>query len=323
MDKIIVSGSSGFIGSHVIEQLNPFFDIIGIDRRDDGTIIQSRNVIYRKPQDMGYDAIRSLLRTNDVYAIVHLSAWSTVRDALRRPVELFDQNVMKTAQILQAVDDTPIAMRPKKIIFASSSAAKSPRESYYGISKFTCEEMLRVFERTTGVTTHSLRFGNVWGSRQNPKNGVLIAKLVEDAHRTWNGMPSRFVIFGTGDSRRFYVHVLDVVDAIRLALTTDDLPRVFNVSVEKDNSVNEVVAMASESCRKVFAVNLPTPTHVAPDPNDKVNCVLPTDPVLYSAGWNPKYPIITAEGIMEAMSWRRNADKDVFDILHNKDGVRL
>lgn len=327
--SILVTGAKGFIAGHLIEQLNELgYHVVGIDKRSDGTLVfQQENKYIMKP--INYDNIRNILENNEITTIIHLGAWSTVRDALHKPQALFQQNVQNTAEILQAIEDTDVKLRPCKIIFASSSASQEPRESYYGVSKFTCEEMLRIFERTTDIKTYSLRFGNVWGSRQSPLNGVLVAKIVECAYCTWlfktvdpfiAAQTQIMRIYGDGNMTRHYIHVSGVVSAITEALQGNTyLPQVFNVSTNDSKSTNEVMQMGLQACKKVFGIEMTTPVHVEADPNDKAQVVLPPDIHL-----TQKSNIdITVDGICEAMEWRKNANRNVFYLAHNTFGQPL
>jgi len=324
MSRILVSGGKGFIGSWVVRELLQHGHIpIVIDKRSDGTWFKN---VTTYTDEAGGHAVRKLLLHENIEAIIHLSAWSTVRDAMHKPLQLFHQNVHNTSGILQAIEDVEPQYRPKKIIFASSSAVHDPRVSYYGISKFTCEEMLRVFESITGIQTHSLRFGNVYGANQSPKNGVLVAKLTEYAYDTWrianNIIQDEFPqiqIFGDGHNKRDYVHVIDIARAI-VTTVKHDLPQVFNVSTGLTTTTKQIVDMGMEACYQIFGVRMLDPTHTPPDPNDKDSVFLPVESMLSTLDCNPMHPVITIDAIGNCMRWREKSDSQVFDKAHDLCG---
>jgi UDP-glucose 4-epimerase len=153
-------------------------------------------------------------------------------------------------QILPAPEDHPVAP-----------------ESPYGLSKFCAENYCALFTRLHGLSTVSLRYGNVYGPRQDPLGeagviAIFCGKLLD------GGRPQ---IFGDGKQTRDYVYVGDVVDA-NLRAVDSDVTGAFNVGRGVATSVLDIVeALAAQSGNGFEADHLPARTgevqHIALDPS--------------------------------------------------------
>lgn len=318
--NILITGGKGFIGPYIVNTLAEMGNkVFVVDNRHDGTIIPHLKTEYLNA--FAEHGCAYILATEKVDVIIHLAAWSTIRDALHQPAKLYQQNVQMTADILQAVEKA--VNKPEKIIFASSSAVLEPRVSYYGASKFACEDMLRIFSKITNIQTHSIRFGNVYGPGQSPKNGVLIAKLTEYAYNTWRvanhkaeGDYPQFEIYGPGNNARYYIHARDIAYMVARTCYNTYMPEVFNASTPTSTTTKKVVQMGLEACEEVFDVKMLEPIHTPADPTDKDDVVLPMEE------WadDLMYPQINIETIKGCMAWRKNAEHNVFHFQHDMSG---
>jgi UDP-glucose 4-epimerase len=232
------------------------------------------------------------------------------------PYRMYSDTTMSTACIIAAILKAGEQSKVKSLVFASSSAVESP-ESHYGVAKAASEMMLDVFrEQMEGkVSVSSLRFGNVYGPRQNPANGTLIAKFI-DCILTGN-TPQ---IYGDGSQTRDYIYVDDVVDAIILCMEHEPgkvvLSRTMNVSTGVSVSVNRVCDSLTYAA-KMLGLFMKPPEYVAAKPGDKDQVLMKSSEMLLYSGWHPETEL--AEGIFEQLNWA-NSMKGSWDADHYMDG---
>jgi UDP-glucose 4-epimerase len=245
--RAIVTGGAGFIGSHVVDALVARGDeVVVVDTLVRG---QEANVSagaelhvrdIRDPLDDLFDAMRP-------EAVFHLAAQADVRVSVERPVDDAAINVLGTVRILEAA-----RQHGAQVVFSSTGGAiygeceepageDSPCEplSPYGTSKLAAEEYLRSYNRLHGTKHVSLRYGNVYGPRQDPHGeaGVVAIFLGALARR------EQARIFGDGRQTRDYVYVGDVARATLSALGQDG--GVFNVGTGRETSVVELYELCA------------------------------------------------------------------------------
>src|SRR6185437_8322376 len=212
--RVVVTGGAGFIGSHVADRLLARGDEVHVlddlskgtrDRVPDGAELHVADI--RDP-----DAV---FEAAPPEAVVHLAAQADVRVSVERPADDAAVNVLGTVRILEAA-----RRHGAQVVFASTGGAiygecdgpapeSAPRRPLapYGTSKLCGEEYLSTWNRLHGTRHVSLRFGNVYGPRQEPHGeaGVvaIFMGLLHDG-----GTPR---IYGDGSQTRDYVFVEDVV----------------------------------------------------------------------------------------------------------------
>jgi UDP-glucose 4-epimerase len=256
--RAAVTGGAGFIGSHVVDAL--------VARGDEVTVVDSlvrgsrENVSsgaellvrdIREPLDELFDAVRPEV-------VFHLAAQIDIRVSVERPVEDAEVNVLATVGILEAARS-----HGAQVVFASTGGAiygecaepareDSPREplSPYGTAKLAAEEYLRSYNRLYGTRHISLRYGNVYGPRQDPHGEAGVVAIFLGALA--RGEQAK--IFGDGSQTRDYVYVGDVAHATTSAVAQDS--GVFNVGTGRETSVVELY----ELCARVAGSDTP-PEH--------------------------------------------------------------
>jgi UDP-glucose 4-epimerase len=240
--RAIVTGGAGFIGSHVVEALLARGDEVhALDDLSKGTRerVAERAELHvadiRQPDEV-FDAVRP-------DAVFHLAAQADVRMSVERPDYDADVNVIGTTRILEAS-----RRHGAKIVFSSTGGAiygecdgpapeSAPRQPLapYGTSKLCGEEYLATWNRLYGTSHVSLRFGNVYGPRQEPHGEAGVVAIFMGLLRD-GGTPK---IFGDGSQTRDYVYVHDVVRAMLLAFDHDG-GGVYNVGAGTETSVLEL-----------------------------------------------------------------------------------
>jgi UDP-glucose 4-epimerase len=247
--RVVVTGGAGFIGSHVVDALVVRGDeVVVVDSLVSGKTehvpaaadLRVRDV--REPLDDLFDEIRP-------EGVLHLAAQADVRVSVEKPVEDAEVNVLGTIQVLEAA-----RRHAAQVVFSSTGGAiygdcdepvgeDAPLQpiSPYGTAKLSGEEYLRAYNRLYGSTHVALRYGNVYGPRQDPHGEAGVVAIFLGALTA--GKSPR--IFGEGRQTRDYVYVGDVARATLQALGQE--PGVFNVGTGKETSVLELY----ELCRRV------------------------------------------------------------------------
>ena len=249
--RVVVTGGAGFIGSHVVEAL--------LARGDDVAVLDNLASGRRENVPAGAELIEADVRDATAVdrlfdrlrpdACAHLAAQADVRVSVERPDYDCEVNVLGTVRVLEAA-----RRHGARVVFASTGGAiygeceRPAREddrrqplSPYGASKLAGEEYLLTYSRLHGGSRVALRFGNVYGPRQDPHGeaGVVAIFLGLIAE---GGTPR---IFGDGSQTRDYVYVGDVVRATLAAAGRDG--GVFNVGTGRETSVLDLFA----GCRRV------------------------------------------------------------------------
>ncbi len=249
-NKAIVTGGAGFIGSHLVDSLiSDDFEVLVIDNLSTG----KRENLNRRAEFFNKD-----IRDKDIISIIedyspdyifHLAAQIDVRKSLKDPLWDESINIQGTLNLLSAASHSTI----KKFIFASTGGAiygeaKNAGEdlppnplSPYGVAKLTCEHYLRVYSEWKGLSFTALRYGNVYGPRQDPLGEAgVVAIFCKQLIRG-----KKVILYGYGEMIRDYVFVSDVVEANIKAMNSG-VGEVFNIGTGKSTSVNRLFGILKD-----------------------------------------------------------------------------
>ncbi|MHB8419586.1 MAG: NAD-dependent epimerase/dehydratase family protein [Myxococcales bacterium] len=249
-DKMLVTGGAGFIGSHLTERLLA----LGHEVR----VLDDLSQGHREWVPRGAELIEGSIvdqklcrrACEGVAGVFHLAAMSRVAPSIERIDFCTEQNVLGTQSLLIAARDAKV----RKVVYSGSSTyygsqAPPSREDMlpqclnpYALSKYVGEQYCELFTRLYGLPTLTLRYFNVYGARQ-PHSGAyaLVLGIFLDQRR--RGEP--LTIHGSGEQRRDFCHVRDVVEANLAAFRSPAQGVACNIGSGVNHSVQEIANLIS------------------------------------------------------------------------------
>jgi len=242
--KILVTGGAGFIGSHVSEALC----LAGhqVDILDDLSSGQRANVprgARLMVEDIRSEAAAELIRKEGYATIVHHAAQMDVRRSVADPGLDAGINLLGLLNLMEAGRSAGL----ERVIFASTGGAlygepeQGPQPethstrpvSPYGIAKLASEQYLYFYQQQYGIRYVALRYGNVYGPRQNPHGEAGVVAIF--TQRLLDGQ--LVTIHGDGLQTRDYIYVADVARANLAALNYEGPSGAFNIGTGRETDV--------------------------------------------------------------------------------------
>jgi UDP-glucose 4-epimerase len=293
--RATVTGGAGFIGSAVVDAL--------VTRGDEVTVMDNLSSGKRENVNPAARLVEADIREPldfDTDLVFHLAAQADVSTSVARPEYDAAVNVLGTVRVLEAARACSA-----QIVFASTGGAiygectRPAREddprlplSPYGVAKLAAEEYLATWNRLYGAKHVALRFGNVYGPRQDSGlEGGVVAIFLE---RMARGEPT--TIFGDGGQERDFVYVEDVAAAVLAAVGNDG--GVYNVGSGEATSI----ARLHELSRAV-ASDGREPDYGPPRAGDLKRSVLDPTRARDDLGWTPATSL--EEGLRRTWVWLR------------------
>lgn len=256
MERYLVTGGAGFIGSHVVETLLKAGHFVRVlDDFDTGKreSIESfaGELEIAEGSIVNRDTLKSVMQGIDY--VLHQAARGSVPRSIEDPIGTHEANITGTLNVLLAARDAKV----KRVVAASSSSVygETPAlpkkevmtptpKSPYAISKLTGEYYCRVFSEVYGLETVALRYFNIYGPRQNP-NLQYAAVIPIFINNMLQGRPC--VIYGDGEQTRDFTFVEDCVKANLLACKTPNISgNYYNVACGKQTSVNQLFQLIKD-----------------------------------------------------------------------------
>ena len=290
--RTVVTGGAGFIGSNLVDAL--------LERGDEVTVVDDISTGKRENLEQATGAgarlveadIRDAAALRDLFeevrpeAVFHFAAQIDVRRSVSDTPLDAAINVIGTINVLEAamgVGARVVNSSTGGAIYGEGRQIPAPEdhpaepEAPYGQSKFAAEGYLELYRRLHGLSTVSLRYGNVYGPRQDPLGeagviAIFCGKLLD------GGTPT---IFGDGKQTRDYVYVGDVVSA-NLAAAGSDAHGAFNIGTGVETSVVDLVEALAEISGKPFEAE-----HAPERPGEVRHIALDASRAKAELGWSP------------------------------------
>ncbi len=230
--NILVTGGSGFLGSHLMETLvDSGFNVSNYDLKESKYNIDGVNHIYGDLQDL--DSLTNALK--DINYIYHLAAFSDLDKAKNDPIKTMNVNIIGTTNLLEAARINKV----NKVIFASSIYVNSRTGSFYRVSKHSCELLLEEFFNSYKLNYTILRFGTIFGPRSDNSNSVYNYLL--------SALNNNFIsAIGTGEEVREYIDVRDAANICEKAILEEYDNDALIVTGNHRMKLNELLEMIKE-----------------------------------------------------------------------------
>lgn len=304
--EILITGGAGFIGSHILAQLQGRcdMDVVVFDNLSSGSkehVPVGMELVEGDVCDEA--AVDALFADHHFDAVIHLAAQTMVPFSVDHPVEDCQVNLEGVLHVLEACRTHGTG----HILFSSSAAVYGDNlhiplketerlvpTSPYGITKMTTEHYLRVYHELYGMDATVFRFANVYGERQGEKGegGVvsIFCKLLSQRQG--------ITVFGDGNQTRDFVYAGDIAQAIIRALPLKGY-HTMNVSTGQETSINDLI----RSFEKAVGYTVPV-QYTAPRTGDILRSVLSNEALKRDLGFMPEMDL--EEGIRRTYDWYRS-----------------
>ena len=289
--RALVTGGAGFIGSNLVDAL--------VHRGDEVTVVDDISTGKRANLDQAIqngaqlleldirdaEAVHAAVEQARAEVIFHLAAQIDVRKSVADPANDSRINVEGTVNVLRAAQAHGVRRFVNTstggAIYGEGQIIPAPEdhpvapEAPYGLSKFCAEQYCELFTRLHGLSTVSLRYGNVYGPRQDPLGeagvvAIFCGKLLAGERPT---------IFGDGRQTRDYVYVGDVVDA-DLKAAEAQVGGAVNIGRGAEVSVLDIVDVLKAHSNGAFE-----PEHAPERPGEVRRIALDTSRAQQELGW--------------------------------------
>lgn len=304
--EILITGGAGFIGSHILAQLQGRrdMDVVVFDNLSSGSKEHVPAGMELVEGDICDEAaVDALFADHHFDAVIHLAAQTMVPTSVEQPVLDCRINLEGVLHVLEACRIHGTG----HILFSSSAAVYGDNlhiplketerlvpTSPYGITKMATEHYLRVYHELYGMDATVFRFANVYGERQGEKGegGVvsIFCKLLSQRQG--------ITVFGDGNQTRDFVYAGDIAQAIIRALPLKGY-HTMNVSTGQETSINDLI----RSFEKAVGYTVPV-QYTAPRTGDILRSVLSNEALKRDLGFVPAMDL--EEGIRRTYDWYRS-----------------
>lgn len=251
MAKILVTGGTGFIGSHLVDKLIELgHQVLIIDNLSTGKRENINSKAKFLELDLGdFEKIRPVFK--DVDFVFHVAAVPRIPLSIKKPLESNRANVTGTLNVLVASNEAGV----KRVIYSASSSAYGEQKELpmkeimrpgplnpYALQKYVGELYCKIFSEIYKLPTVSLRYFNVYGPRQ-PKEGTYAPVMGIFLRQKRGKKP--LTVTGDGEQSRDFTHFSDVVRANILAMESDKVGKgeVINIGAGENHTINEIAKM--------------------------------------------------------------------------------
>jgi UDP-glucose 4-epimerase len=301
--RVIVTGSAGFIGSHLANQLlESGYDVLAVDRKP--SPLESKRCI-----DLDLTRLEETVgNLKDADCVAHLAGILGVDKTETDPLTTLDDNIMMAKNVLEACRTNDV----RKIVFASSSEVYGDPEklpidekfvpqpvSVYGVSKLACEQYVKAYNRAYGLDYCILRYFNVYGPRQS--EDFIVSRFVSLALKN-----EPLTIFGDGSQIRCFTYVSDIANGTRIAIQSSKARNeIINLGDDRQpvtvNSLAETIKELTLSRSTIRHVPLETTLRAGREIHRRIPDISKARKLL---GYNPRVSL--EEGLEEVISSLKN-----------------
>lgn len=301
--KILVTGGAGFIGSHLVDELiNKKNQVVVVDNLSTG----KRDYLPKEVDFYQFDvtdkkSIEKIFTKFRPDLVYHLAAQKDVRYSVNNPDIDAEINILGSLNLIKLSSENKI----KKFIFVSSGGAiydanedlpftensKINPLSPYGLTKYTIDLYLKIFQKINNFPFVSLRLANVYGPRQDPLGeagvvAIFFNKLLNNQQPHLNG---------GGKQTRDFVYVKDVVSAL-WQVSQSTVLGVYNIGTAIPTSIAELLRLQ----QTLYGSNIEAKISPA-QPGEVMRNALSYQKAKKDFFWQPQYDL--KKGLWETLNW--------------------
>jgi UDP-glucose 4-epimerase len=230
--KALVTGSSGFLGSHIADALDEAgYQVTLFDINKSKYKRESQNEIIG--DILNYKEVLDAVAGHDV--VYHFAAQADIESSGAAPSETIKANIIGTQNVLDAALKEEIS----RLIFASTIYVYSDLGSFYRVSKQACEKIIEEYYKEFGLEYTILRYGSLYGSRANHFNSItnMLTQALTD---------KKIIRRGDGEEIREYIHVKDASELSVKALEDEFKNKHLIISGNQKVKVKDFLTMIKE-----------------------------------------------------------------------------
>lgn len=304
MEKILITGGAGFIGSTLANHLGKENVVIIVDDLSMGKVENlemDRNITFIEGDVADSVLMEEIIRANQFDYIFHLAAVASVADSVARPVETHRVNFESVLMLLELVRKYQPNL--KRIVFSSSAAVYGDEPTLpkkeesiirpltpYAIDKFAAEQYVLDYCHLYDVPGSAVRFFNVYGPNQNPNSPYsgVISILVDRYKKQLAGEKTSFTLYGDGSQSRDFVYIDDVIQALLLVANKEAaLGQQFNVGTGKATTLLTLIQTIDQILETELALEY------QPERSGDIHDSLADISKIQSIGYLPNYDVLS------------------------------
>jgi UDP-glucose 4-epimerase len=232
MDKVVVIGGSGFVGSHTADALSERgYQVTIYDCKTSPWLREDQKMVLGDVLD-----IDKLYKTIDgARYVYHYAGIADISESMLKPYETININVMGASAVVQAAVKAGV----ERFIYASTMYVYSPYGSFYRASKQATETIIEAYHEQYGIDYTFLRYGSLYGPRAQEWNGLYgyVNQIISDRKLNYRG---------SGNEKREYIHVRDAAALSVKILDDKHKNQAITVTGQQILNSNELIDMIFE-----------------------------------------------------------------------------
>ena len=247
--KTLVTGGAGFVGTNLIKRLlKDGHEVISVDNYSTGKKENEQDGCLYYDYDLSYSYIRDDGDSYDV--IYHLAALARIQPSLENPHKALFNNFVSTLNILEYARQNDI-----RFVYAGSSSVHHGLfESPYAWSKFSGEDLCKLYSNVYNTDTSICRFYNVYGPHQiEDGTYATLLGIFQKQYREGNPL----TIVGNGKQRRDFTHIDDIVNGVIKSSEQPFRGEIFELGSGVNYSINEIADMFGKDYPKEYIEQRP------------------------------------------------------------------
>ena len=283
--NILVTGGSGFIGSHIVDKLIQYNHTVKVlDLKKP----HRKDLDFVEGSIMDKNTIR--LAMKDIEVVYHLAAVSNIDLVKENPLQTVEYNVMGTAYLLDEAREQDI----KRFIFASSAMVHELKGHLYTFSKHASEQLCNNYEILYNLPFTIFRFGTVYGPRN--RGADVISIFIENALNKHD-----LHINGTGEKKRNFIYVEDLAEGAIAGLTEEAKNQILTIAGLVSTSIMDLAMLI----REVFddKINIQVDNQMDRE-DDYEGIISGIDETITLLNWKPKINLF--DGLLKTIHWYKN-----------------